>query len=60
MKVQNDAYLNIDIDYKSLYQQQQEHIDRRDDRIHELEISLEKSQTNNQVTLNIVMNLRVF
>jgi hypothetical protein len=49
MKVQNEAHLNIDVDYKSLYLSLQGVLDTKDDQIHKLEISLSKVQDENQV-----------
>ena len=40
MKIQNEIHLNMDIDYKILYLQLQGSVDSKDDRIHELAISV--------------------
>lgn len=47
MKVSVQAHLNIQPDYKALYEAVQSHIDKRDDRINELEMQLQASRDEN-------------
>ena len=47
MKVSVQAHLNVTPDYKALYEAVQSHIDKRDDRIHQLEIELQNARDEN-------------